>query len=113
MERKEGRVAGLLVVATSDGVRVLQRGREGYDEVAGGLTGRRVTSVTAGKYAVLAGTPDGVFISRSNGESWEEPNDGLAEPHVRWLAYHLNDPWLAFAGTEPAAIFVSTDILSP
>jgi len=109
MERKEARVARLLVVATSDGVRVLQREREGYDEVAGGLTGRRVTSVTAGKYAILAGTPNGVCVSRDKGETWQEPNEGPAEAHVRWLAYHLNDPWLAFAGTEPAAIFVSSD----
>lgn len=98
-----------LVVATADGVRVLQREEQGYEEVAGGLTGQRVTSVTASKYAILAGTRNGVFISWSDGESWEEPNEGLAESHIRGLAYHLNDPWLAFAGTEPAAIFVSND----
>ena len=29
--------------------------------------------------------------------------------HVRWLAYHPDVPELAFAGTEPASIFISQD----
>jgi len=73
------------------------------------LEGKTVTSVTASKHAVLAGTKEGVFISKDGGASWHERNAGLTEPHVRWLGYHLNDPWLAFAGTEPAAVFVSSD----
>ena len=98
-----------LFVANSDGIGLFERGTDGWREVARGLEGRGVTSVTASKYAVLAGTRDGVFVSRDEGASWQAANEGLAERHVRWLAYHLDDPWLAFVGTEPAAIFVSED----
>jgi hypothetical protein len=34
---------------------------------------------------------------------------GLTTPHIRWLAYHSETPAFAFAGTEPATIFVSWD----
>jgi hypothetical protein len=99
----------LLVVATADGVRVLTREGDSFEEVGRGLEGRRITSVTASKYAILAGTADGVFVSQDEGMSWQDANEGVTHPHIRWLAYHLNDPWLVFAGTEPAAIFVSED----
>lgn len=98
-----------LYAATSEGVRVFERGADGWDERDRGLEGEVVTSVTASKYAVLAGTQDGIFISEDRGASWQGRSEGLTERHVRWLAYHLNDPWLALAGTEPAAIFVSSD----
>lgn len=98
-----------LFVATSEGIRTFERGTEGWEARHRGLEGIAVTSVTASKYAVLAGTQVGIFISKDRGASWRESNAGLTEPHVRWLDYHLNDPWLAFAGTEPAAIFVSSN----
>jgi len=98
-----------LFVATSEGIRTFERGTQGWEERHRGLEGMAVTSVTASKYAVLAGTLAGVFISKDRGASWQERNAGLTQPHVRWLDYHLNDPWLAFAGTEPAAIFVSSN----
>lgn len=100
MERK-------LLVATGNGLRLFEPEDGAYREAGVSLEGRSVTTVTASKYAILAGTRDGMFVSRDQGDSWEETNQGLTERHVRWVAYHLNDPWLAFAGTEPAAIFVS------
>jgi hypothetical protein len=98
-----------LFVATGEGLHVFERVSDDWEGVSRGLEGEAVTSVTASKYAALAGTREGIFISRDQGASWQATNDGLSEPHVRWLAYHLNDPWLAFAGTEPAGIFVSED----
>ncbi len=98
-----------LFVATEEGLRAFDRAAEAWREAASGLEGRAVTSLTASKYAVLAGTRDGVFVSRDKGASWQGASRGLTELHIRWLAYHLDDPWLAFAGTEPAAIFVSED----
>lgn len=98
-----------LFVATGDGLYVFEPAARGWKETARALEGRAVTSVSASKYAVLAGTRDGIFISRDRAASWEEASTGLTEPHVRWLETHLNDPWLAFAGTEPAAIFESAD----
>ncbi len=98
-----------LVVGTARGLFLFEPEEGGYRESTRALEGQAVTSVTASKYAILAGTRNGIFVSRDNGVSWEETNEGLTERHIRWLAYHLNDPWLAFAGTEPADIFVSDD----
>jgi len=98
-----------LFLAGDDGLTVLEQSSEGWEKVGRVLEGQPVTTVSASKYAVLAGTREGVFVSRDEGRSWEPRNRGLAETHVRWLSYHVDDPWLAFAGTEPAAIFVSED----
>jgi photosystem II stability/assembly factor-like uncharacterized protein len=98
-----------LFVATGAGLHAFDEGAEGWEAVAVGLKEEAVTSVSASKYAILAGTRNGVFISRDKGESWRGTTRGLTERHVRWLAYHLDDPWLAFAGTEPAAIFYTDD----
>ncbi len=99
----------LVVVATADGLRLFELETKEYREVISALNGRSITSVTASKYAILAGTRDGIFVSRDQGGSWQKTDRGLTEPYVRRLDYHLNDPPLAFAGTEPAAIFVSED----
>ena len=104
-----------LFVASDDGIGVFDQradtedGGYRWEEAAWSLEGLAATSVTASRYAVLVGTREGVFVSRDKGTSWQETNEGLTESHIRWLAYHLDDPWLAFAGTEPAAIFVSED----
>ena len=98
-----------LFLAGDDGLTVLEQRTDGWEEVARALQGQPVTTISASKYAVLAGTREGIFVSRDEGRSWEATSRGLAEPHVRWLSYHADDPWLAFAGTEPAAIFVSED----
>lgn len=102
-------VTRLMIVATRDGVRIFQAFGEGYEETAGGLEGRAVTSVTANKDAILAGTERGVFIWEGEGRSWRRASEGLTEPHVRWLAHRPDAPSVAFAGTEPAAIFFSSD----
>ncbi|MFO7918729.1 MAG: hypothetical protein R6V13_11690 [Anaerolineae bacterium] len=99
----------MLFVATADGLWVYERETEGWNEVVRGLEGQDVTSITANEDAVLAGTRNGIFISEDDGASWQEANEGLTETHVRWLATHLNDPWSAFAGTEPATIHFSDD----
>jgi hypothetical protein len=58
---------------------------------------------------IVAGTTGGLYRSADLGKIWWEANEGLTERHIRWLAYHPDDSELAFAGTEPAAIFVSQD----
>lgn len=98
-----------LFLAGDDGLYVLDEGDEGWVEVGRHLEGHAVTAVSASRYAILAGTRKDGYLSRDPGVSWAGASRGLAEPHVRWLSYHLDDPWLAFAGTEPAAIFVSED----
>lgn len=98
-----------LWVATHNGVvRLIDEGR-GWQEQARSLQGRHVTSIIAREGAILAGTIDGIVRSDDHGESWYEASAGLTERHVRWLAHHPQVSDLAFAGTEPAAIFVSHD----
>ncbi len=74
-----------------------------------GLEWRRVTSVIAREGVILAGTTDGVFHSDDDARTWREASDGLSQRHVRWMAYHPDISDFEFAGTEPAAIFISRD----
>ena len=98
-----------LFLAGDDGLTVLEQRSSGWEEVGRALEGEPLTTVSASKYAILAGGQEGIFVSRDEGRSWKATSRGLTEPHIRWLSYHADDPWLAFAGTEPAAIFVSED----
>ncbi len=99
----------MLLVATSDGLLVMQRAAGRWTEKRRGLRGRRVTSVIAREGVILAGTDDGVWRSDDLGESWDEASQGLASGHVRWLAYHPDLSDFELVGTEPAGIFVSRD----
>ncbi len=98
----------MIYLATETGLVVCKREDE-WREVRRGLTGKRVTSVIAREGVILAGTTDGIFRSDDDGENWREASAGLSHRHVRWLAYHPDVSDLEFAGTEPAAIFVSRD----
>jgi photosystem II stability/assembly factor-like uncharacterized protein len=108
----------MLVLATSAGVVLADRERGEWVEAGRGLNGQHCTCVIAREGVILVGTPAGVFrcddLSRgfhtgkvSNG--WEPASQGLVNRHVRWLAYHPDISDLEFAGTEPAAIYVSYD----
>jgi photosystem II stability/assembly factor-like uncharacterized protein len=98
-----------LILATANGLIVLERDGDDWRAVARGLAGRRATSVIAREGVILAGTTDGVFRSDDLGWSWEPASAGLSHSHVRWMAYHPDISDFEFAGTEPAAIFVSRD----
>ena len=98
----------MIYLATENGLVVCEQKSE-WREVRRGLKGKRVTSVIAREGVILAGTTDGIFRSNDDGENWREASAGLSHRHVRWLAYHPDVSDLEFAGTEPAAIFVSRD----
>ena len=68
-----------------------------------------MTSIVARKGAILAGTMDGIFRSRDDGATWHDASSGLSQRHLRWLTFYPGNPECVFAGTEPAAIFVSND----
>ncbi len=98
-----------LYLATDSGLVVCER-EAGVWRVAGrGLEVRRVTSVIAREGVILAGTTEGVWRSDDNGGTWNEASLGLSHRHIRWLAYHPDVSDFEFAGTEPAAIYVSHD----
>jgi photosystem II stability/assembly factor-like uncharacterized protein len=98
-----------LFLATQDGVWQTQQNGDIWQVERRGLDGRTVTCIVAREGVILASTTDGIFRSDDLGASWYEQSHGLTERHVRWLAYHPDISNLEFAGTEPAALFVSHD----
>ena len=98
-----------LFLATQHGVWQAHNAGGSWQTEKCGLNGRIVTSIIAREGVILAGTTDGIFRSDDFGTTWYEQSHGLTERHVRWLAFHPGISDLEFAGTEPAAIFVSND----
>ncbi len=99
----------LLILATKNGVVSARRVSGSWRESGRSLNGQHVTSVIAREGVILAGTHEGIFRSDDLGGTWHAASSGLTVPYVRWLAYHPEVSDLEFAGTEPAAIFVSHD----
>ena len=98
-----------LILATRTGLKIAERELDGWRVVRDGLSGKHVTSVIAREGVILAGTTDGIFRSDDGGVSWFEASNGLTERHIRWMAFHPDISDCEFAGTEPAALFVSHD----
>jgi photosystem II stability/assembly factor-like uncharacterized protein len=96
-----------LLLATQTGLVMAQKNSNGWQTNRQGLDGQEVTSVIAREGVILAGTRDGIFRSEDRGATWQETSQGLTERYVRWLAYHPEISDFEFAGTEPAAIFIS------
>jgi hypothetical protein len=87
----------------------LERKAEDWQEYGGALAGPSLTAVACTGSDALLGSWNGIYRSADHGRRWWESNQGLDIRHVRWLAYHPDDATLAYAGTEPAGIFVSRD----
>ncbi len=98
-----------LFLATKTGVTIAEQQQAGWQVVGEGLAEHQVTTIIAREGVILAGTRDGIFRSDDGGQSWAEASRGLGVRHVRWLAFHPDISDREFAGTEPAALFVSTD----
>jgi len=106
----------MIYLGTNNGVVLCERDND-WGIVRRGLEGQRVTSVVttpsfgggAGEGHVLAGTTDGIYRSEDEGRTWIEASAGLSQRHIRWMACHPKIAGLAFAGTEPASIFISQD----
>ncbi|MDQ5850733.1 MAG: glycoside hydrolase [Chloroflexota bacterium] len=98
-----------LYLATGNGLVICTRDGAAWRAIRRTLDGRRIPSVIAREGVILAGTRDGVMRSDDHGQTWHDASAGLATRYVRWLAYHPGVSDREFAGTEPAAIFVSHD----
>lgn len=98
-----------IFVATGNGFRRMRNDGDAWQEVGQGLQGCNVTSIIAREGVILAGTDDGLYRSRDQGQDWEAADVGLTTRYVRWLAYHPNISDREFAGVEPAGIFMSDD----
>jgi photosystem II stability/assembly factor-like uncharacterized protein len=99
----------VIYLATNNGVLTARTDDGRWRATGRSLEGHHVTAIIAREGVVLAGTTDGMYRSDDNGRSWSEASDGLSHRHVRRMAYHPDVSDLEFAGTEPAAIFVSRD----
>ena len=98
----------MIYLATDNGLAVCEQDEEWRVDHLG-LNGQRLTSVAVSQKHILAGTLDGLFRSEDGGHTWVAASAGLSQRHIRWLAYHPDGSELAFAGTEPASIFISRD----
>ncbi len=99
----------MVILATQNGVILADTDGRGLSSSMLLHAGHDVTSVIAREGVILAGTTDGVWRSDDFGRTWEQASSGLTNRHIRWLAYHPDISDLEFAGTEPAALYVSQD----
>ncbi len=99
-----------LLVGTKTGfVKVEHEGSGNWRVINRGLDGHTVTNLVVRQDHILAGTYNGIFRSDDNGRTWRETSNGLTVRDVCWLIAHPTIPNCTFAGTEPAAIFISYD----
>ena len=95
------------LIASDHGVRFLQKEKGDWTFSQGVLANHQFTSIVCQDQTILAGAKDGLFLSLDKGESWQQVTQGLSHPHIRAVYFHPDEHHLAYAGTEPAAIFVS------
>lgn len=98
-----------IYLATSVGLVICQGDSSSWRVIERVLQDQHVTSVIAREGVILAGTKQGIQRSDDLGKHWRGVNHGLLNPYVRWMAYHPDISDREFAGTEPAAIFLSSD----
>jgi photosystem II stability/assembly factor-like uncharacterized protein len=98
-----------LVLVGGEGAAVYERRDEEWVNTARGLEDQRATCAAVSGEALLVGTEAGLYRSTDLGSSWQAVEQGLAQPHLRWLAVHPDEPQRVLAGTEPAVIYLSTD----
>ncbi|HZT07482.1 MAG TPA: hypothetical protein VFC51_10670, partial [Chloroflexota bacterium] len=105
-----------LLVGTADGIVVLTRSGPGeeWQEKRRELRGNHIESlvVEPTRGAILAGTgKSGVWASDDGGQTWERRSDGIASERIFALNYvQAGDELRLYAGTEPAELYVSTDL---
>ena len=99
----------VLLAGTNEGVVAARREGQLWQAVGRSLEDQWVTGLSVQEGMVLAGTREGVYRSSDQGTTWQPSSEGLTELHVRWLAHHPGRPDWVFAGTEPAALFLSRD----
>ena len=103
-----------VMVATVNGIVVIKESSNGsWRQIASHLQGHHVCALLqdpdSGRF--LAGTHDGGIALSDDGENWHFSNSGLDIENVYSLARSQQDgDTLLYAGTEPAALFCSSDL---
>ncbi len=101
-----------ILVGTDDGLMVIRwiEGERSGRILEKQFVGRQVYRLVPSDGGVWAVVPDeGIFHSIDDGSSWERVADRLGGAKIRSLSVSPQDPSVVYAGTEPAAIFISTD----
>lgn len=98
-----------LYLATSSGLMLGAMLGGSWQSTRQALEGIAITCIATQNGIVLAGSKAGVYRSTDSGAAWGAPEVKPDIPHLRWLSFHPDQAGLAFAGAEPAGIFVSHD----
>jgi len=103
-----------LIFGSVDGVALLSRSGQEWQVQHRALEGLHVSSLAddARSGITFAGTHNGgLHASRDGGKSWLRRSNGIAEDEVYSLAVaEAGDQVRVYAGTEPAHLYVSTDL---
>ncbi|MEA2642748.1 MAG: hypothetical protein QOF51_4142 [Chloroflexota bacterium] len=105
-----------VLVATTNGIVALTRSGPGapWQESRRMLEGKHVGSVVVEQRSgtIFAGVhKGGLWASADGGQSWERRDDGIADDDVYSVnAVEAGDEVRIYAGTEPAHLYVSTDL---
>jgi photosystem II stability/assembly factor-like uncharacterized protein len=90
----------------------LQNGGRDWSISGPSLLGEQIMSLArdgSGQTLYVGTHKGGVFQSTDQGKSWQPKSEGLTFKDVRSLAVHPQDSKVVFAGTSPAAMFVTRD----
>jgi photosystem II stability/assembly factor-like uncharacterized protein len=105
-----------ILIGSIDGVVDLQRRDvdEPWQEIDRYLTGRQVNAILVEPFSgtTFVGTQgDGLWISRDNRRSWEHVEAGIPHAKVSIVSHiDVSGQLRIYAGTEPAHMYMSTDL---
>lgn len=98
-----------ILISTEKGLFLCYRGNGQWDISDQFLGGVFLTCVVSIAGSIMAGTREGILVSDDGGQSWVESSRGMDNRHIRCIAVHDSFDGHVFAGTEPAAVYVSRD----
>jgi len=102
-----------ILVATLDGIAVLQRSGGEWREVRRTLEGKHAASIAIEptRGVIFAGTHgDGLWASEDGGQTWDRRDSGIESGDFYGLnCVQVGNQVRVYAGTEPAHLYVSTD----
>jgi photosystem II stability/assembly factor-like uncharacterized protein len=103
-----------VLVGTAKGVIWLSRSAGSWRESRRGLEGKHIGAlmVEPSRGVIFAGTHgDGLYASEDGGATWERRDNGIASDDIYGLNYvQAGGEVRLYAGTEPAHLYVSTDL---
>lgn len=105
-----------LLVATKNGIDVLERARPGADWARTGqvMEGHHISAmmIEPETKSIFAGVHwGGLFRSTDDGATWSPRMNGITEEHVYSLSHvRTKDGLVLYAGTEPVGLFRSFDL---